>query len=129
MSEQESTPARVEMISLDAEDSKLVTLARGARSRTGAAEGAAVRDETGRTYAACTVALPSLRLTALQAAVAAAVASGAASLEAAAVVTDAEQAPDAGLTAVAELGGVGTPVYLAALDGTVVSVVGAVISA
>ena len=74
---------------LDPEDAKLVTLARGARARTGAAEGAAVRDGTGRTYAACTVALPSLALTALQAAVAAAVASGAGTLEAAAVVTEA----------------------------------------
>ena len=72
---------------LDAEDTKLVTLARGARARAGAAEGAAVRDEDGRTYAAATVALPSLRLTALQAAVAAAVSSGARELEAAVVVS------------------------------------------
>ena len=55
------------------EDAKIVTLARSARARTGAAEGAAVRDPDGRTYAAGTVALPSLALTALQAAVAAAV--------------------------------------------------------
>ena len=33
---------------LDAEDAKLVTLARGARARAGAAEGAAVRDDDGR---------------------------------------------------------------------------------
>jgi cytidine deaminase len=76
-------------VDLDPEDAKLVTLARSARARTGAAEGAAVRDEIGRTYAAATVALPSLTLTALQAAVAAAVSSGAQQLEAAAVVTDA----------------------------------------
>jgi cytidine deaminase len=74
---------------LDAEDVKIVTLARSARARNGAAEGAAVRDTDGRTYAATTVDLPSLRLTALQAAVAAAVSSGAEGLEAAAVVTDA----------------------------------------
>ncbi len=48
-------------------------------------EGAAVRDGDGRTYAAATVRLPSLRLTALQAAVAAAVASGATGLEAAVI--------------------------------------------
>lgn len=71
---------------LDAEDAKIVTLARSARARTGAAHGAAVRDSDGRTYAACTVALPSLSLTALQAAVTAAVAAGAPGLEAAAVV-------------------------------------------
>lgn len=72
---------------MDAEDEKLVTLARSARARTGAAEGAAVRDDIGRTYVAATVALPSLSLTALQAAVAAAASSGADRLEAAVVVT------------------------------------------
>ena len=41
---------------LSAEDAKLVTLARATRARTGAAEGAAVRDQDGRTYAAATVA-------------------------------------------------------------------------
>ena len=71
---------------LSAEDAKLVTLARGARGRAAAPEGAAVRDDDGRTYAAATVALPSLALTALQAAVAIAVASGAARLEAAVLV-------------------------------------------
>ena len=75
---------------LDAEDAKIVTLARSSRARNGAAEGAAVRDTDGRTYAATTVDLPSLRLTALQAAVAAAVSSGAEGLEASAVVTDAD---------------------------------------
>jgi cytidine deaminase len=73
---------------LDPEDAKLITLARSARARTGAQEGAAVRDDTGRTYVATTVDLPSLQLTALQAAVAAAVSSGVGTLEAAAVVTD-----------------------------------------
>ena len=38
-----------------------------------ASEGAAVRDETGRTYTAAAVALPSLRLSALRLAVAMAV--------------------------------------------------------
>jgi hypothetical protein len=75
---------------LDTEDAKIITLARSVRARTGAAEGAAVRDTMGRTYLACTVELPSLRLTALQAAVAAAVASGADGLEAAAVVGESE---------------------------------------
>jgi hypothetical protein len=88
---------------LDAEDAKIVTLARSARARTGAAEGAAVRDTDGRTYAAATVALPSLGLTALQAAVAAAVSSGAPGLEAAAVVTAAQVVDDASLAAVRDL--------------------------
>jgi len=71
---------------LDAEDAKLVTLARGARGRAAAVEGAAVRDTDGRTYAGATVALPSLQLTALQVAVAAAVSAAAAALEAASIV-------------------------------------------
>ncbi|CCH28820.1 cytidine deaminase [Actinosynnema sp. NPDC047251] len=100
---------------LDPEDAKIITLARSARARTGAAEGAAVRDTDGRTYAATTVALPSLRLTALQAAVAAAVSSGAEGLEAAAVVTAAE-AVDADSVAAARDLTAGVPVLRA--DGT-----------
>lgn len=90
---------------LDPEDTKIVVLARSSRARTGAAEGAAVRDTDGRTYAATTVVLPSLRLSALQAAVAAAVASGAEGLEAAAVVSaDAGDPDPASLAAVRDLG-------------------------
>lgn len=77
------------MTDLDAEDGKLVTLARAARARTGATEGAAVRDGNGRTYVAASVELPSLRLTALQAVVAAAASSGVRNLDAAVVVTEA----------------------------------------
>ncbi|MFC8428917.1 cytidine deaminase [Streptomyces sp. NPDC057253] len=104
---------------LDPEDRKIVTLARSARARNGVPEGAAVRDETGRTYVAGTVALPSLRLSALRTAVAMAVASGAKSLEAAAVVTEAETAAAEDLAAVRDLGGAGTPVLVASPDGTV----------
>ncbi|MGW0711802.1 cytidine deaminase [Streptomyces sp. NPDC002643] len=104
---------------LDPEDRKIVTLARSARARNGVPEGAAVRDETGRTYVAGTVALESLRLSALRTAVAMAVASGAKSLEAAAVVTDAEAVSDEDRAAVRDLGGPQTPVLLAGADGTV----------
>ncbi|WP_329217182.1 cytidine deaminase [Streptomyces sp. NBC_01485] len=103
---------------LDPEDRKIVTLARSARARNGVPEGAAVRDETGRTYVAGTVDLPSLKLSALRTAVAMAVASGAKSLEAAAVVTEAAGAADADRAAVADLGGAGTPVLVAGPDGT-----------
>jgi hypothetical protein len=72
---------------VDHEDEKLVTLAKSARARTGNTEGAAVRDEIGRTYVAGPVKLPALSLTALQAVVAAAASSGATKLEAAVVVT------------------------------------------
>jgi cytidine deaminase len=99
----------------DAEDAKLVTLARATRARTGAAQGAAVRDLDGRTYAAATVELPSLRLTALQLAVAMALSSGAAGLEAA-VVLAGDEDPD-GTRAVAELSPA-APVYRVAADGS-----------
>lgn len=107
-----------ESSALDPEDRKIVTLARSARARNGVPEGAAVRDETGRTYVAGTVALDSLKLSALRTAVAMAVASGATSLEAAAVVTDAESASEEDRAAVRDLGGAGTPVLLAGPDGT-----------
>ncbi|MGW5633808.1 cytidine deaminase [Streptomyces sp. NPDC003832] len=104
---------------LDPEDRKIVTLARSARARNGVPEGAAVRDETGRTYVAGTVDLDSLKLSALRTAVAMAVASGAKSLEAAAVVTQAGTVAAEDLAAVRDLGGAGTPVLLAGPDGTV----------
>jgi len=101
---------------LDAEDQKIITLARSTRARVAASEGAAVRDETGRTYTAAAVALPSLRLSALRLAVAMAVSSGAESLEAAALVSDSD--PDPGdLAAVRDLGPT-APVFHAAPDGT-----------
>ncbi|MCO6006328.1 cytidine deaminase [Actinoallomurus purpureus] len=103
------------MSELDPEDAKIITLARSTRARAGSAEGAAVRDETGRTYAAATVELPSLKLTALQVAVAMAVSSGAESLEAAAVVTEAA-APD--VAAVRDLAAK-APVLVAGPDGAV----------
>ena len=105
------------MDAVDPEDAKIVTLARSARIRTGAAEGAAVRDTDGRTYVGTTVALPSLALSALQAAVAAAVSSGATGLEAAVVVTDAEQVDSPGRAAVADLAAT-APVLLADPAGT-----------
>jgi hypothetical protein len=102
---------------LDPEDAKLITLARSVRARTGAAEGAAVRDLDGRTYLAGTVALPSLTLTALQAAVAAAVSSGAAGLEAAVVVSESASVDDDSRAAVADLSA-DAPVLLADPSGT-----------
>ncbi|MEU1869325.1 cytidine deaminase [Streptomyces sp. NPDC048376] len=110
---------------LDPEDRKIVTLARSARARNGVPEGAAVRDETGRTYVAGTVALDSLRLSALRTAVAMAVASGAKSLEAAAVVTESGSASAEDRAAVRDLGGPATPVLVASPDGTVRATVSA----
>lgn len=102
---------------LDPEDAKLVTLARAARARVGAPAGAAVRDRDGRTYAAASIDLPSLRLSALQLAVAMAAAAGTAGLEAAATDADGLREPD--LAAVRDLGGPGVPVLLVDPSGTV----------
>ena len=90
------------MTELDPEDAKLVTLARSARARTRAAQGAAVRDTDGRTYVATTVALPSLAVSALQVAVAMAISSGALGLEAA-VILGADPTDDAGTAAVRDV--------------------------
>ncbi len=106
------------MAELDPEDEKIVLLARSARARTQAAEGAAVRDTDGRTYAACTIALPSFRLTALQAAIAAAVSSGADGLEAAAVVTAEPLVTGASVQAVRDLAAA-APIFRADPAGTV----------
>lgn len=107
---------------LDAEDSKLVTLARSARARVNAVEGAAVRDSDGRTYTGASVSLPSLSVTALQLAVASAVAAGATRLEAAAVVTEASTLDAVGRAAVRDLAAE-APIYVAAPDGTVLGTV------
>ncbi|MBY8887844.1 cytidine deaminase [Streptomyces sp. PTM05] len=109
-------------VDLDPEDRKILTLARSARARNGVPEGAAVRDETGRTYVAGSVRLPSLPLSALRTAVAMAFASGAKALEAAAVVTEAASLPAEDLAAVRDLGGPGTKVFRAGPDGAVAAV-------
>jgi hypothetical protein len=121
----EPTHATAESPALSPEDAKIVTLARASRARTGAAEGAAVRDTDGRTYAASTVVLPSLRLSALQVAVAMAVASGAEGLEAAAVVTPSaagETGDASGAAAVRDLA-TAAPILFATPDGAVVHTV------
>ncbi len=102
---------------LDAEDLKLVTLARGARSRVGAVAGAAVRDETGRTYSGADVSLPSLRISALALAVAQAVAAGARGAEAAAVVGADPSEEDR--AALRDLAGPGVAVIVCGADGAV----------
>jgi cytidine deaminase len=89
----------------DPENAKLHTLAKAQRARNGAPEGAAVRDETGRTYVATTVDLPSLQLSALRTAIAMAVVSGAKSLEAVVVVSEEKEFRVEDLEAVADLKG------------------------
>jgi hypothetical protein len=98
-----------------AEDAKLVTLARATRARARADEGAAVRDLDGRTYAAASVRLEHLDLSALEVCVAMAVSSGSAGLEAAVVLTDAEPVLDA----VHDFAGSGVPVHVGDQRGTI----------
>ena len=97
------------------EDQKLVVLAKATRARTGAAQGAALRDLDGRTYAAATVDLPSLQLAALDVCIAMAVASGAKGAEAAVVLGDGENA----LAALSEFAGPGVPVHLGTPSGQI----------
>ena len=108
---------------LDQEDQKILTLAKATRSRahaphTGIAEGAAVRDSDGRTYAAATVenSDPGLTTSALRAAIAAAASSGARTFEAAAVVTEG-LVSDADLAVLREFGP-GVPLHVAGPDGS-----------
>lgn len=110
---------------LDPQDQKILLLARTARTRayapyTGTTQGAAVRDVDGRTYAAATVehAESPLTLSALHAAVAAAVASGARVFEAVAVVGETwTRSPTVDGAVLMEFGA-DTVVLLGADDGT-----------
>jgi hypothetical protein len=104
--------------SLLPEDNKLVVLARATRARTGAAEGAALRDLDGRTYAAATVDLPSLQVSAIGVAVSMAVASGAKGAEAVVVLTTGEVS-DADLSVVRDFAGTGVPVHRGTAAGAV----------
>jgi hypothetical protein len=103
---------------LDAEDTKLVVLARATKARTGAAEGAALRDLDGRTYAGATVDLPSLRVSALGVCIAMAVASGAKGAEAAVVLGN-QDVTDGDLAALRDFAGADVPVHRASVRGTV----------
>jgi hypothetical protein len=104
---------------LSPEDQKLVTLARTTRARTGGPEGAAVRDSDGRTYAAATVALPSLQVSALGVCVAMAVSSGSRGLEAAVVLGDGGQISPLDLDVLRDFGGAGVVVHAGDPRGTI----------
>lgn len=108
------------MPDLSTEDQKLVTLARATRARIQAAEGAAVRDTDGRTYAAATVDLPSLRLTAVQAVVAMAVASGASGVDACVVLGEGGSLAEADGAVLGEFAGAaGVVVHVGDPRGTI----------
>jgi len=104
---------------LSADDQKLVTLARAARARIQALAGAAVRDETGRTYVGADVNLECLRISAAELAVAQAVAAGATSVAAIAIVGILNGDWQTQVQPVRELSGTGVTVVLAGRTGSV----------
>ena len=106
------------MTALEPEDNKLVVLARASRARTGAAEGAALRDLDGRTYAAATVDLPSLQVSAVGVVVAMAVASGAKGAEAVVVLTEGDLGRT-DLDIVRDFAGGGVPFHRGTPEGKV----------
>ncbi len=107
----------------DPEDKKLVTLAKATRLRAKAVEGAAIRDLDGRTYAAATVDLPSLQVSAVGAAISMAVASGAKGLEAVVVLTDGQVA-EADISAVRDFAGAGVPIHRGTPTGNIEETLG-----
>jgi hypothetical protein len=100
---------------------KLFRLARSARARVEAAEGAAVVDETGRTYSAASVSLPHLELSALGLAVATACAAGAGEVTAAIVVGTGGGVAAADAEVFADLAGPGAGLLRCAADQRVMA--------
>lgn len=93
-------------------------LARATRARIGATQGAALRDQDGRTYAGATVDLPSLEVSALGVCIAMAVASGSTGAEAAVVLGEVDLAAE-DLQALREFAGEGVPVHQGSPSGTI----------
>lgn len=107
------------MTSWNVEDDKLAVLAKGARSRVQAQIGAALRDDTGRTYASAEVSIGALKLSAVEMVVAQAVASGSTGIESVVISSQTEIAIlESDVELVRVLAGVGVPVYLTSEAGT-----------
>jgi cytidine deaminase len=101
------------MTSWNPEDDKLAILAKGARSRVQAKIGAALRDETGRTYASAEVAIGTLKLSAVEMVIAQAVASGSTGVESIVLSSQTEISfSDSELELVRAFAGTGVPVYV-----------------
>ena len=101
------------MNSWNPEDDKLAVLAKGARSRVQAKVGAALRDETGRTYASAEVSIGILKLSAVEMVVAQAVASGSTGVESVVISSQTERSiSDSEFELVRALAGTGVPVYV-----------------
>ena len=102
------------------EDDKLVTLAKGARSRVQATGGAAVRDTTGRTYASANVDREVLKLSAVELSVGQAVASGATGLEAIVISSDSLKIAARDIEIIRAIGGQGVFVHLLDAGGDII---------
>ena len=100
------------------EDVKIMNLARSALVRISARQGACIRDTEGRSYAAASVALKHLNLTAIQAAVAMAVSSGAPGVEAVALAGEDEPSAE-DLALLGELAGADVVVWSVDVRGAV----------
>jgi cytidine deaminase len=101
------------MTSWNPEDDKLAILAKGARSRVQAKIGAALRDETGRTYASAEISIGILKLSAVEMVVAQAVASGSTGVESIVLSSQTEISfSDSELELVRAFAGTGVPVYV-----------------
>ena len=104
------------------DDVKIINLARSALARTAARQGACVRDTDGRSYAAASVALEHLNLSAIQVAVAMAVSSGAPGVEAVALAGEDGPTED-DLALLRELPGTDVVIWQVDVRGTVRSTI------
>ncbi len=106
------------MTDLNAEDQKLITLAKAARARIGASAGACVRDTDGRTYSGACVTYSNKNFSAVELAIASALAAGAKKFEAVCVVGEEELSIDEIKSVLIESGSV----IICDSQGSVVSV-------
>ena len=99
------------------EDEKLAVLAKGARARIQAKTGAALRDETGRTYASAEVSIGAFKLSAIEMVVAQAVASGSTGIESVVFSESGDSSiSDSDVELIREFAGAGIPIH--AIDDT-----------
>lgn len=112
-----------DLLSISEEDQKLITLAKAARARIGASEGAAVRDTTGRSYTGATVSLQTVPLTAVELAVASAFVSGTEGLEAAALISAEGAIDQKSLNVITELGQGRVRTYVCDESGEIMAVI------
>ena len=97
----------------NSEDDKLAVLAKGARSRVQANVGAALRDETGRTYASAEISIGSLTLSGVEMVVAQAVASGSAGVESVVISSNSKISfTESDIELVRTFAGTGIPLYM-----------------